>query len=335
MKKIYLKIFFILAIGIGLYYLGSASVDQTNIEAISKTNQKIKKKLRVIQLTELDFSMPSLEQLDPLTAKLLGHAGASIRERNNHVWDLKKRQLAGKDFEAIYSFLKTVPHQKGAQLGLHSLKNDLLTFVIDDGRYKESTAILMMDIINDIQQHEVMREYTLQYVSDYFEKHWMKVQGSEKAEKRNLSEMDNQLQKKFISTMFNMLEEKNGPIAGTALIKLHELSEYFYSIDSEEVEKFTKKMIIDDTMPVSCRMAALSVASERKLNVFEVVKQIAFDESVSIPLRMSALHTASTMCQNKDFFKKLEEQFINNKSAERRLKNAAVELIKENKRNRG
>jgi hypothetical protein len=303
---------------IGIIYLGSKLAPDINRVGLVES-RKPKVKLRKIELPHLSETMPNIAELNELISKIVGLSNETISVRNNIVSKLREQNLSKADFEAIYVFLKTNPLQSGSQLSLHSLKNDLLVFTIDDGRYKENTAQLMIDIINDQGHHEVMREYTLQYIPDYFHKHWLQVRGASKKEKEELSNLDIELQDAFISTMFKMLDEKKGPIPGTSLIKLHELSEHFTKIDKVDVENATKLMINDPFMPVSSRMAALSVAAEKQLlEVAPIAEELTFDETISVSLRMAAMHTASTMNTTISFIEKLEENFIENESADKR-----------------
>ena len=281
----------------------------------------------------MTFQMPRQEQLSPLTARLLGFTGEKILQRNDLVWNLKKEKLQKADFQAILAFLKEKPQKDGAHLGLHSLKNDLLTFIIEDGRFKDLTATLMLEIINDPDQHPVMREYVLQYIPDYFEKHWLTVKGALREEKK-LTGIDLLFQETFIKSLWDISEStaENG-IAGTALVDLHELSSDFTKINLEQIAQRTESLLDDSAMPDSSRMAAFSVASERGLtHLFKKAEDVLFSEQEGIPLRLSALHTASTMAPDQQFTEKLKKEFIENKQANRFLKRAAGIAIKKQQR---
>lgn len=307
--------------------VGTIEVDQSIVPL--RAQNKEPRKLQKIDLPEISFNIPQIDLLDEYTAKIVGLTGATIEERNDEVWNLKKRNLRKEDFEAMFSFLKQNPRDESIQQAWHSLKNDLLTFVIVDGRYKETTGQLMIDIINDPEQHEVMREYTIQYIPDYFERHWLEVRGKNRNQKTGLSEEESALQQAFVKTMWNMLQERRGPIPGTALIRLHELSETFSIIDKEEVDIATEQMIIDQSMPVSSRMAAFSVASERgMLGLYKSALETALNESGPLTLRMAALHTASSLTPDEQFTAALEKSFINKQEVHPLLKRAAAQAIK-------
>ena len=92
----------------------------------------------------------------------------------------------------------------------------------------------------------------------------------------------------------------------------------------------------DDFVPVSSRMAALSVATERKLHhLKEQISDIVFAEGSSLSLRMSALHSVSTMNPGEEFIQKLNEEIINNQNANRLLKRAAALALKKLNKTRG
>ena len=315
--------------------VGSANLNGTENTALRAKSRQTRK-LPEIHLPELSFTMPNVDTLDELTAKIVGLTGDSIEERNNRVWDLKKKNLRKADFEAMYSFLKQNPRDESTQQAWHSLKNDLLTFVIVDGRYKETTGQLMVDIINDSEQHDVMREYVIQYIPDYFERHWLEVKGKNRFEKSGLSEEESSLQQAFVTTMWKMLEDRNGPIPGTALIRLHELSNTFTLIDKGQVDKATELLISDHSMPVSSRMAALSVASERGLDqTLKLAEEIIFDPVSSVSLIMSAINTACSLNPDKDLIERIQQKFIDNNLEDKRLIRAAYLTLKKLKKDRG
>lgn len=308
------------------------AVEKTEVTVLRAEKRK-PAKLPEINLPVLQYTMPAQDQLDEVVQKLVGFDETlTPLQRNQMVWDLKKRNLREEDFRAIYTFLKTNPETDGPELSWHSLKNDLLIFTIADGRYKESTAQLMIDIINDPEQHEVMREYTLQYTSDFFEKHWLIKENQPKT----LSKIDSQLKGAFLTTMWNMLDSQEGPIAGTSLIRLNDLSKNFPEISQAKLDKETERMIKEDLVPNSSKMAALSVASERKMHhLIDQIEAIVYDSSSIVSLRMSALHTVSTLQPDEKFIERLSKEIINNQNADRLLKRAAEMAVKKLQKLRG
>ena len=323
------------------FFLGRNSA---KIEVVEENNsapvRAVKRKpvkIPEISLPSLEYTMPAVDELDEVIQKLVGFdSSISISVRNDIVWDLRKRNLRPEDFRALYTFLKTNPEKDGPQLAWHSLKNDLLVFVIDDGRFKESTAQLMIDIINDPEQHPVMREYTLQYTTDFFERHWVNQSPGRKVEPKEISSIDKQLQDAMLKTMWNMLDSQEGPIAGTSLIRLSELAEYLPTVSQARIDKEIERMALENFIPVSSRMAALSVATTRKMHhLKDEIANIAFDETSSISLRMSALHSVSTMNPGEDFIDRISKELINNQNANKLLKRAAVLALKKLQKTRG
>lgn len=341
MKKFTYIAILLAAVGFTAFFIGRNSTGlEVSKDKDSKPLRAAKRKplkIPAINLPSLEYTMPAVDQLDEVIQKLVGFdESISISDRNDMVWDLRKRNLRPEDFRALYTFLKTNPEKGGPQLAWHSLKNDLLVFVIDDGRFKESTAQLMIDIINDPEQHEVMREYTLQYTTDFFERHWVNQSPGRQVEAKELSSIDRQLQAAMLKTMWNMLDSQEGPIAGTSLIRLSELADYMPTISQARIDKETERMALENFAPISSRMAALSVATSRKMHhLKESIADIAFDESVSISLRMSALHSVSTMDPGEEFIKKISKDLINNQKANKLLKRAAVLALKKLQKTRG
>ena len=338
MKKLLLIIPLLSFFGLLSYKMFSTE-EVEKVEALNapiKLVEKAPKKEKPeVKLPQLVFEMPAEEDLDDLVKSLVGLTGENILERNRKVFELRKRALKKMDFEAIYTFLKKQPEEEGSNLRLHSLKNDLLVFIIDDGRFKESTAQLMLEIVNDPHQHEVMKEYTFQYFSDYFENNWLS-KGLIKTEKTELSDVENSLQNKMISTLWHALKNESGPIPGTSLIKLNEISKKFSIVDTSKLEQAAEVMIKNSSMPNASRMAALSVAAERNMyEIAEVAQEIALSKDAVITLKMSALHTASLMQPDKEFLKQIKKEFIENKEAHRLLRRAAQLALKKLNSGRG
>ncbi|MCH2209579.1 MAG: hypothetical protein MK132_27485, partial [Lentisphaerales bacterium] len=209
-------------------------------------------------------------------------------------------------------------------------------FTIEDGRFKESTGQMMLDIINEPSRHKVMREYTLQYTVDFFEKHWKNSPLSSKPTKLKLASVSDQnLQKQFIKTMWNMLDSADGPIAGTSLIRLHDIGKSFSIVDQDKLADKIQRIVTDDLAADSTKMAALSLAAERQqINLADSAMNIAVDNSLNLPLRMSALHTASQLNSSSDFINRIR-RLSNDNASHRILRRAAQQILNKLNTTRG
>ena len=321
-------------LGGAAYFIGSFSVEEvTNAKKIIRAQKKSEVVSLKLELPKLAVGSPSPDTLAEITNDIINlNNGLTYLERNDLVMKLNQETLTQNDFHAFYNFLRMPPPDEGAQLFWHSIKNDLLVFIIDDGRFKESTGYVMLEIINDENQHEVMREYTLQYITDFFERHWL----TKKGEKRSSSKNDIELQEYFLESMWNVLSEPNGPVAGTSLIRLNDLSKNFSLVDEENINLATEKMLLDTGMSNSSRMAAVSVVKDRELLALgDSLFTIVSNELVNASLRMAALHTISIIDPNARFNAYIKTEFIENKEADKRLKRAAILAQKNINKNRG
>lgn len=330
--KLILKIALLLLIFTIIFFLGEKSVNLKK-DVNSPIRAKIEKRHsnKVIELPQIELVMPPLDSLNSYTKKIIGlNKDPTKIDRNRLVNMLKGKELSKDDFQAFYTFINTSPGNDSSYLALHSIKNDLLTFLIEDGRYKESTGRFMLNVINDTNQHSVMREYTLQYVSDYFYRHWLdKSDRTYSTEERHLSSLDKQLQEEFVKTMYGQLNSSEGPIAGTALIRLNDISKIFSIVDKEKIIYHTEKMISNNSVPVSSRMAALTIANEKQLtHLQEEIQTIAFDQNIPVVLRMAALNTAGNLTQFEDFTISLKNKILSNLNEDKRILYAAKEIYK-------
>lgn len=327
MKKIPIIFLFLLVLAFCAYYVGNQSKELISTPEV-KLLTKSKKPIDEPALPSLSSIMPNQHELDEVTQKIVGFMPElSYRERNLLVWQLRNRDLTKKDFEACFSFLKRNPEKAGKQLSWHSLKNDLLVILIEDGRYKESMAKLMVDIISDDQQHPIMREYTLQYTTDYFERHWLDIKG---VEQEKYSEMDKQIQAEILIAMKQSLTESSqGPVAGTSLIRLHELAENFDFVDHKIVDDGIIRMVQDETVSESSKMAAISLVAERNLPELENnLTDILWDKNSSVLLRMASMNALAKLNPNEEFVNKLNSVFIDQELVDKRLKRSAEMILK-------
>ena len=333
MRK-YLVISLMILVGLIAYFTSKTPNEIGNVEPI-QTSIESKNKFKAPVLPELNNSMPNFDDLDDFTKEIIAINLGNLDKRTNLVHSLKSRVLNEKDFQAFYAFLKINPPKNGAQLGWHSLKNELLVYLINDGRYKESTSSVMIEIINENQQHEVMREYILQYVDDFFERHWL-TRKSKDQELTDISKSDQDLQDTLLETVWNQLERVEGPIAGTALVGLNDISRNFSVVNQQRLNQATEKLVLDKSFPVSTRMAAMSVAKERKLDyMHSLISEEAFESNNTLSLRMAAINAASNLGPNENFFKRLKEEIIDNHLSHRVLKRAAQMTINNFKNTRG
>ena len=316
------------------YFTASNQVAEKS-QPLKAQAESDRKAIKPLNLPAFEAEMPHTDTLDDYTVEIVELNHLDLTKRTSLVHQLKSRTLGKDDFQAFYSFLKTDPILDGPQLGWHSLKNELLVFLIDDGRYKETTAQVMLDIINNPDRHPVMREYTLQYIDDYFERHWLTRKTKEK-EVTDLSTIDQELQDGFMKIMWQQLQAGEGPIAGTSLIRLNDLSKNFSVVDQNRLDEETQKMLSDYQAPVSSRMAALSVAADRKLHhLQDYISEQAFDSQNSISFRMAAIHAAVQLEPQKEFYDKLEAEIINDDSSHRVLKRSAQLTLEKFKNTRG
>ena len=95
----------------------------------------------------------------------------------------------------------------------------------------------------------------------------------------------------MLNTLVNSQQWPEGPIAGTALISLHELSHKFQFVDQKVIDHEAKRMITETETSESSRFAALSVAGERQLvnlGILQEIQEIALSDHEAVQIRMSA-----------------------------------------------
>ena len=292
------------------------------------------RKKRIAPLPRLELNVPVAEHLNESLREIIDAQSAlSFRQRNGLVGGLRQQHLSDDDLWALMAFLKKNPKGEGAQLSWHSLKNDLLKLLIDDGRLQEATGQLMVEIINDADQHPVMREYVLQFTRDYFERHWLLKSPQGMTEKQDLSAFERQIQQAMLDSMWKALDSSHSEMTATSLVRLQELSKNFAVIDQQRLEAAVKDVLQDTSSADIVRMAAFSIAGARgSSDLKELTTEVVFDENNSVLVRMAALHTASVMGTDQDYKEKLTTEFINNEQVDKRLQRAAkLALLKLNK----
>jgi len=102
----------------------------------------------------------------------------------------------------------------------------------------------------DKSHDAVWRNYTIQFLAPYYEKRW--PAGSAV----NMADPERQA---ILDTLWEALLEKDGPIAGTALIGVELLSRTHSEIDKGRMRKAACDLALDDACGVESRIAAIQI----------------------------------------------------------------------------
>ena len=220
MKKSLLLIFILSLIALYSYF--STQENPTKVVTVESSslpeviiNSKPKLPITEHEWPQFEEGLKNTDVLDTNVQKILGlNSELSLRARNQLVSSSKVPLSNRSGPESYSAFLNSKDAEDKGSLAFHSLKNDLLVYVIEDGRLKDQTGSLLSNLLLDENQHEIMKEYVLQYIPDFFERHWVAFRHKKnKQENSNLSIDDENLQNQLINNLWQQIPSRQGPIS--------------------------------------------------------------------------------------------------------------------------
>lgn len=151
------------------------------------------------------------------------------------------------DVQALYFFLTSLPNWDEKNLpGLRVIKNDILNRLQLQATAPVGLTLVMLEMYRNPSQDMVVRDYALQHLA---------IQG----QRDDGGEI--------VETQRGLLEaaQGGGPLAGTALLGLHRLSTTESNKQDEQIDAIALNLAKSSASPLSTRITALQVCSERRL----------------------------------------------------------------------
>jgi len=282
------------------------------------------------QSIEVKTEENSSEGVSPVIKIITGREASDLHwvERNELLLQLKSKHLSVGDILALREFLDEQPGKEGGNLAFHSLKNDTLQLLIEDGRFSTELGEKMINYLLEDDEHQVWREYVAQFIPQFF--------GKNLSVHQRLLPEGEKLSKDLLDSLWYVSDETEGSVAGTSILSLIDLSKKGY-VEEDKVMQKAESVALNNSMTSSSRMGAVFILgkygnSHQAQNLINLV----FDNSSSITLRMSAIQSAGKLSNgDEEFIQRLEENFINNEIADKRLKSASLAVIRENQKKQG
>ncbi len=188
------------------------------------------------------------------------------------------------DVAALADFLRK-PHgdESGVSLNIYNtLRNDVLEVLVRQEQVPDGLGGLMVAMLRNPDEDEVWRDYSLQYMAEYYQRRWSP--GSESVADRERDLM--------LDAYREALGRKDAPtLAGTALIGFETLSRQYAEAPRAEVAVRALDLAVDEESSVAARITALRVCSalgERQ--VLPAARMLAQTGAI-VPLRMAAIAT--------------------------------------------
>ena len=152
-----------------------------------------------------------------------------------------------------------------------SLVNEMLRCLKSGEHLQGNYENVLVGIYRDTNQDAVIRDYSIQFLGEYYES----------AKDKALVE----------SVLWDAAREKQGTIAGTALLALNRLSKTFDQIDRDQLRNETLKIASDDSYGQAARMTALRLCGmQQTARAISVAQQI-LRKSDCVSLRIAAAAT--------------------------------------------
>lgn len=332
------KLYVIVIVGFVLVVIYSRSQqegvfdDQLNIKQTTKTTKEIKKieELKIAkvlnkQVEDIVFKIPELDRVSEEIKLIAGLSLASknYAKRNKAVHQLKNiGALKEEDYQALNSFLISYPSKElENSLWLHSLKNDVLVFLVEEDKRTvndEDLQTMFVQVLNDKKQSAVMRDYVIQFVPRLFDKIYHDAED-------DLTVQQNYRKKEIKKALWESLDSKEGAIAGTALLTLEEMSKTDKSISKDKIIEKSLKMIKDKSYTPAAQYAAFDrVAESDSKEGKKFIRDLVFSKEVSTSLKYKAIALSSQWGSDPELLAYLEDEILSNKNkTDKRLVYAA------------
>jgi hypothetical protein len=283
------------------------------LDKIDKTNPSSNKNTSKTDTTTQPLPLTTDVELSALVEQILNEPNHQTASSLIH--QLNRKSLTIADFQALTDLLKTSPSSTDADLALHSMKNELILALIANGQYLPQLEEAFINILKDQNQHPVLTDYILQYVSNYFDKRWNK--------------QDSEEQQAFIDLLYRQLQRQEDSIAGTALNALTTLSQDYSRVDQQLISQQAFNMANNINLTQASRSAAIHyLAKENNPEAKNLLTQLTFDNSSPVMLRMAAINALSEQTikfqgERASLIQQLQQEFLQEKSNDQRLKTAA------------
>ena len=247
----------------------------------------------------------------------LDHDSTRYVERNRMVNRLDFKKIQEVDLLALINFLDQKPPGEGTQLAFHSLKNDIMSHLIDTGRYQGHLAHKMIQDMTNDQTHPVWREYIAQYIPDL-------IAAIDLNDVQNVKQID-----ALIDALWQVSEEPIGALAGSAILGLHELSKDLAQIDSKRLNELIADMALSSNFEPASRMGAVDLLrQEKNRESLPTLKELCFDDAESTTLRMAAINAAYHLSDQDEIFKQELRAMNHNEDLDSRLQTVIKKLVK-------
>ena len=220
------------------------------------------------------------------------------------------------DFSALSTFLKESPPSEDCSLGLHALKDQIIVAMIKNGAFIEELGDVFNDILSAPDQHPVLIDYVSQYIPEYFAKRW---QGR-----------DSQDQELLLKSLYNLLDQQNTSLSGTALSALMALEKDYSSVDRSRIEEKAFQMATDNSLSQASRSQALRyLGAHSSKEGYDILESTVFSESQPVMLRMIAVrsladHVMSLTEKRDELIARINTEILINSASDKRLLSAAT-----------
>ena len=311
-----LLILFVLG-GLFLAFSKKKSSTATSPNNTAATNVKSRSKSTAIDKT-LRFEkweVFSIEDtiLHEETRRFIHAKGNELYKSEEMLKELAQEDLSTDDFKALFNFL--VDKEAEQNLALASHKNDLLTHLIEERELHPKLADVLLTILTDRSQPSYIREYIVQFIPRFYKRRWS--EGSD-------TFYNESFQREVMEEALNNLSfETEGAVAGTALIRLYELSLDYEHLKKENFIERAEDLVNDSSYSVASQMGALTILAKSDSEIhLKKLKEIAQDDNASPALRMSSIHLYNEYSQEDPEFKQYLSSVYDDPNVDERVHRA-------------
>ncbi|MBN2161779.1 MAG: hypothetical protein JXR25_10165 [Pontiellaceae bacterium] len=171
------------------------------------------------------------------------------------------KNLSGDDVDALREMLDW-PNDRFPEgmrdIEINAVKNDVLDRLLRQNKLPEGIGMQLVDMASNSSNDPVWRDYCIQFMTPFYERATLETSQNTDAEKAGRSSDE---LKAVREAMVSALDEREGTLAGTALIGLELLSRSCEEFDRDAIIAKASEIAADESASSGVRMTAMRMSS--------------------------------------------------------------------------
>ena len=211
------------------------------------------------------------------------------RDYNTRALALRQltRELHSNDVQVLRQFLDVRARDQSDmnERQFNSIKNEVLDALVRQDQMPEKLGMDLVRMYRDEKNDDVWRDYCLQFMTTYWNRMQVMPENTNWTAERP----------ELIKAYWDAISEKQGGIAGTALIGLELLSQKAPEFNRQEVEQAAVTLASDEACGPATRLTALRLCGQLGRQEALAPARVLAQTADNVPLQMAAIATVGDL----------------------------------------